>query len=78
MTDIINPVSYDNKTSFVTLLIKFLSRKYNVYIIFGLGDSVCNRRLEESVGWFASPNFPSLYPQHSSCSWVIHKQVSSF
>lgn len=41
------------------------------------GDTVCNRRLEESVGWFTSPNFPNAYPGHSSCSWVIHKQASS-
>ncbi|KAL4235004.1 Low-density lipoprotein receptor-related protein 12 [Mactra antiquata] len=38
------------------------------------GDNICNKRLEDETGWFASPNFPRYYPQDVHCSWVIHQR----
>ncbi|XP_052817090.1 low-density lipoprotein receptor-related protein 12-like [Mya arenaria] len=36
-------------------------------------SSLCNRRLEERIGWFSSPHFPDRYLPNSNCSWVIHQ-----
>ncbi|XP_052225049.1 low-density lipoprotein receptor-related protein 12-like [Dreissena polymorpha] len=36
-------------------------------------NPLCNRRLDDSWGWFASPLYPQPYPPNSNCSWVIHQ-----
>ena len=42
------------------------------FCTFLLGDASCNRRLEQYIGWFTSPNYPQSYPNNKHCSWEIH------
>ena len=41
-------------------------------LFFPSGDASCNRKLEQFVGWFTSPNYPLPYPNNKHCRWEIH------